>query len=425
MNQQSSPVAALFIEDLTADERERAERVDSVLPALAAAAVQADLAAQFPMGHVTTFAKAGLLGLVIPRSHGGLGGGLRDLAAATFAMGTVCPSTALAFFFHCSSASRGLLALEALEAGKFATADAPLVQAFADEVLSSMASGSWLANFASESGKSEAANITITTTAKPVDGGWSLSGTKSFGCATGVADQYLVTAALEGVTGIDGLALFIVDRDSTGVAERARWDGLGMRATANHGITLTDVFVPSIHALSIPGAFATMTSMSRGTFVGNQLAVGALYLGCAQAVYDFTIGHLNRTTFADTGRSIGTAPFQQELVGEMTKDLTTSYLWMRRQLWLETTEPRPTDKQTEVLSWRLGKGEVCEAAFRVGVNALKACGTSNAANTSVVARGLRDLSMGLVQAFPAEKGRHEAASMVLTGQRANEFSAKK
>ncbi len=416
-----NPTAALLIDDLTEDELSRAHRVDAVLPALAENASSADITATFPLEHVKTFGDAGLLGLVIPKAFGGFGGGLRDLAGAVFAMGTVCPSTALAYFFHCSSASRGLLALDALEAGKFASQDVPAVQRFADRVLNLMASGTWLANFASESGKTEGANITINTKATKVDGGWSLTGVKSFGCATGVADNYLVTAALDGVEGVDGLCLFIVARDAVGVGERAHWDGLGMRATANHGITLDRVFVADDDALAMPGSFITLTQMSRGSFVGNQLAVGAIYLGCAQSVYDFAISHLTNTTFGDTGRSIGTAPFQQELVGEMTRDLTSAFLWLRRQIWLETTEPRPTDKQTEVLNWRLGKGEVCEAAFRVGVNALKACGTSNSVNSGVVARGFRDLSMGLIQAFPAEKGRLEAAGMVLTGQRANEF----
>ena len=34
--------------------------------------------------------------------------------------------------------------------------------------------------------------------------------------------------------------------------------------------------------------------------------------------------------------------------------------------------------------------------------------------SGVVARGLRDLSLGLVQAFPAERGRLESAEMVTT-----------
>ena len=415
--------AARLIDDLSPSENERAERVDAILPALAAAAQEADRTATFPPSHVRLLGDAGLLGLIVPQRFGGLGGGLRDLTAAAFAMGTACPSTALAFFFHCSSASRGLLPIEALDAGLFAEEDAPKVRAFAERVLRGMGSGQWLANFASESGKTEGANITINTEARHVAGGWMLNGVKSFGCATGVADNYLVTAKRVDVDGVAGLSLFIVPRATVGVSERARWDGLGMRGSANHGIVLDDVFVDDENALAIPNAFITLTQVSRGSFVGNQLAVGAIYLGAAQAVYDYALGHLATTTFADTGASIGTAPFQQQLIGEMTADLETAKLWMRRQLWLEATEPRPTSKAEEIKSWRLAKGRVCEAAYRVGTTALKTCGTSNATLDGVVGRSLRDLAMGLVQAFPAEKGQLEAASMVLTGQRQNEFGS--
>lgn len=416
--------ASMVLDDLTDVETARAERVDAVLPALREHAPEADRDAVFPMSHIRLLGDAGLLGLVIPERFGGLGGGLRDLAAAAFAMGTACPSTALAFFFHCSSASRGLLPLEALDAGLFSADDAPAVSAFSHRVLTMMGSGRWLANFASESGKTEAANITINTEARRTHGGWLLKGVKSFGCATGVADHYLVTARRADVDGVAGLCLFIVDRDANGVSERQRWNGLGMRGSANHGIVLDDVFVTAEDALTVPNAFITMTQVSRGTFVGNQLAVGAIYLGAAQAVYDHTVRHLSTTTFHDTGAPIGSVPFQQQLLGAMTTDLLSAYLWLRRQIWLESTDPRPTDKAEEVKSWRVAKGEICEAAYRVGTNALKACGTSSATLDGIIGRSLRDLSMGLVQAFPAEKGRLEAASMVLAGQRNNEFGSR-
>ena len=163
-------------------------------------------------------------------------------------MGTACPSTALAFFFHNTSASRGTLPLEAIEAGLFDDADVPTVKAFAEKVLTRMADGVWLANFASESVKSSGANIAIATTATPVerDGvrGWALNGEKSFGCATGIADTYLVTAKIDGTEDANGLALFLVPRDAEGVGERPFWNGLGMRGSANHGVTLSEVFIP-------------------------------------------------------------------------------------------------------------------------------------------------------------------------------------
>ena len=113
-----------FLESMTPAEQRRAEHVESVLPALRAAAEEADARGEFFLPHVKTLSDAGLLGLIVPQEFGGMGGGLRDLAAATYALGAACPSTALAYFFHCSSASRGLLALEALDAGLFDDAEA-------------------------------------------------------------------------------------------------------------------------------------------------------------------------------------------------------------------------------------------------------------------------------------------------------------
>lgn len=408
-----------MVENMTDEERERARLVEEILPVLRENAAQVDVKCEFHRPHVKTLSEAGLLGLIVPKEYGGLGGNLRDLAAATFAMGTACPSTALSYFFHCSSASRGLLGLEAIEKNLFDHDEIPVVRAFAEKVLTRMGrEGKWLANFASESNKTSKARVTITTEAKKLDDGWLLNGVKSFGCATGVADEYLVTAKLEGTETVEGMALFFVKRDADGVSERQKWDAIGMRGTATHGIVLKDVFVKDENALTLEGAFLRMMQVSRGTFVGNQLAATAIYLGAAQAVYDHALNYLKNTKFGDTGESIASSPMHKALIGKMTNDLETAYLWLRRQLELETSEPPMLPKERVVRQWRLAKGAMCEAAFNVAVNAFKACGTSNTGNSGVIARGMRDLSMGLVQAFPAERGRLEAAEMV-TKERVN------
>ncbi len=412
-----------LIEDMTAAERARAEKVENVLRALREVAVEVDARGEFHVPHVKLLSDAGLLGLVVPEAYGGMGGGLRDLCAATFALATACPSTALTFFFHCSSASRGLLALEALEAGLFDESEAPTVKAFAEQVLNTMGrDGKWLANFASESVKSEKAAITISTTARAVDGGYVLNGVKSFGCATGVADRYLVTASLEGHDTAAGLCTFFVERDAQGVSEREHWDAIGMRGTATHGIILKDVFVADDSALAIPGAFTRCMQMSRGSFVGNQVASIAVYLGAAQSLYDFTIGQLRGKKFADSDKSVGTAPYQQELIGHMMVELETASIWLRRQIELESCETPILSKDEVVKRWRLCKGVVAEAAFNLGTLCVKANGTGGGTgNHSVPARSLRDLCMGLVQAFPAERGRLMAAQMEIAGEEQAQF----
>ncbi len=415
--------ASLLVDRMTEAELRRARAVESVLPALREAAQIADSSGSFYLDHIQTLSAAGLLGLVVPEAYGGMGGGLRDLAGACFAMGTACPSTALAYFFHCSTASRGLLGLEAIEAGLFNDDEAAIVRAFAEKLLYKMGrEGKWLANFASESTKSSKSAVTINTTATKTDGGWLLNGVKSFGCATGVADEYLVTAVLDNVRNTDGLALFFVPRDAPGVSVRAAWDAIGMRATANNGIILKDVFVPDDEALALEGAFVRMMQMSRGSFVGNQMAATAIYVGAAQAVYNHALSYLTSVKFGDTGQPIAESPLHQQLIGEMTTELENAYLWIRRQLELESCEPPLLPKERVVQQWRMAKGSACEHAFQVAVIALKACGTSNTDNNGVIARGLRDLSMGLVQAFPAERGRLMVAESVVKAQMQADFS---
>ncbi len=409
----------LLVEKMTDEEKERAKLVESILPSLREQSTEADINGEFYLPHLDLFRKTGLTGLIVPKEFGGLGGNLRDLTAATYSIGTACPSTALAFFFHCSTASRGLLGLEAIEAGLFENAEAEQVKSFAHKVLSKMGSEKkWLANFASESNKSSTARISISTEAKKTKGGWLLNGSKSFGCSTGVADEYLVTAKLQGIDTAEGLCVFFVKQNTEGVSERQRWDSIGMRACANHGVNLRNVFVADEDCLAVKGSFVKMMQMSRGTFVGNQLAGTAIYLGAAQSVYDYALNYLRNTKFGDTGEPIASSPMHKALIGKMTNDLETAYLWMRRQLELETSDPPMLPKDRVVRQWRLAKGAMCEAAFNVAVNAFKACGTSNTGNSGVISRGMRDLSMGLVQAFPAERGRLEAAEMV-TKERSN------
>ena len=143
--------------------------------------------------------------------------------------------------------------------------------------------GVWLANFASESVKSSGANIAIATTATPASAtacGWSLNGEKSFGCATGVADNYLVTARLDGHD--DGGRSGPVP----GPPRRRRASARGPPGTAwacaarpTTASRLDDVFIPADEALTVPGAFVKMLQCSRGSFVGNQLAITAVYVG--------------------------------------------------------------------------------------------------------------------------------------------------
>ncbi len=407
----------ILVEKMSDEERERASLVESVLPALAEQAEAVDQAGEFYMPHVETLSKAGLLGLMVPKEYGGLGGSLRDLLAATFAMGTACPSTALCYFFQCSATSRGLLLLKALDEGLFEADEAPKVRAWAEKLLRLIGKeGKWMGNYTSENKKSEKAKLTIETAAKKVYGGYMLNGVKSFACAYGVADYYMVTACIEGNGTADDLCTFIVDSSSAGLDKRIEWDALGMRGSATNGLVMKDVFVPDDFSLALPGAFSKSLAVSRGSFVGNQLAGAGVYLGVAYSAYQFTVEKLRTATFKDTGKPLGTGPMYAQLLGDMMTDFHTAVLWLRRQLELETSEP-PLLPKTEVIQmWRLCKGQVAESGYQLATKALKAAGTSGTLNNAIPSRALRELAMGIVQAYPAERGRLDAAGIEISGE---------
>lgn len=422
----SKLTAEYLVEDYNPEERARLERVEEVLPVLAERSGKMDHEGYLDPANVKTLSDAGLLGLVVPEEYGGLGGGLRDWAGACFAIGTVCPSTALAYFFHLTSASRGNLSLKALDAGLFSDEEAPVVRAFAEKVLYTMGrDGQWLANFASESVKSEGAAITINTQAKAVEGGWELTGEKSFGCATGIADHYLVAASLEGIDDASGLCTFFVERDAPGSRGRIKWDAMGMRGTATEGLVLEKVFVPAENALAIPGSFARMCTQSRSGYVGNQVAASSIYLAGAFSVYHEAMKNMTTRKFEDTGRPLGTGPYQQQLIGEMFADLNTAMLWARRMIHIETAEPPIMPKEEVMPFWRTCKGQVAEYSFNVTQAALKLAGTSGTLFTAPFSRALRDVAMGLVQAFPAERGRLQTAQMLVEGSEQLSFGALK
>ena len=410
-------IAERILDRMTDAERERAAVVESVLPTLRANAPIADADGRFAPGNAKAIADSGLLGLVIPTEYGGMGGSLRDLTAATYVMGTACASTALAYFFHNSSSSRGMLPLGAIDAGLYTDEEVPVVRAFAEKILTFMGTDAlWIGNFASESVKAETANVVIQTEAKKVDGGWSVSGTKSFGCLSSVADYYLVTARLEGATDLNGLALFLVDRTQDGVEPRTHWNGLGMRASDNDGCVLNEAFVPDDMALTLHGGFQRATQVARGTWVGNQIAIASIYAGVARNSYEYALDRTMAMKFGDTGASIATSPMHQILIGETEQKLEDLHMWLRRQIDLESSEPPLLPNADVARTWRLTKGTICERAFEVTANALKMCGTSGALMDNEIGRSLRDAAMGLVQAFPAERGKLDVAKQITSGE---------
>ena len=67
---------------------------------LAPRAADVDRDAAFPKDSIAALGANGLLGLTVPKAHGGLGQGPRTAAAAIDAVAQRCPSTAMVYLMH-------------------------------------------------------------------------------------------------------------------------------------------------------------------------------------------------------------------------------------------------------------------------------------------------------------------------------------
>src|SRR3954452_7575867 len=86
LNEEQQRIAAT---PATAGERELAPRAAGV-----------DRDAAFPKDSIAALGANGLLGLTVPKAHGGLGQGLRTMAATIDAVAQRCASTAMVYLMH-------------------------------------------------------------------------------------------------------------------------------------------------------------------------------------------------------------------------------------------------------------------------------------------------------------------------------------
>lgn len=143
----------------------------------------------------------GLTAVHIPEEYGGQGFGCVELAIVLEEMGR-----ALVCAPYFSSVVLGASSI--LHAG---------TDAQKRKLLPSIASGDTTAAlaFTEDSGQWDGASVAMTAT--EANGGWKLSGTKSFVVDGHTADLIVVLARLPGTTGRDGLTLFTVRGDAAGL----------------------------------------------------------------------------------------------------------------------------------------------------------------------------------------------------------------
>ena len=248
-----------------------------------------DREARFPSENYRDLHSSGLLGIAIPKKHGGLGADYQTYAITAAEIGRYCGATALTWNMHvCSTLWSGPLAddleMDATTRAEHARRRAIHYKRIVDD-------GAIYSQPFSEGGAAAAGGVAFGTEAKPVKGGWLVNGKKIFASLSGHADYYgvLCTEIAEGEKASRRNTLYLaVPAKSEGVSVVGDWDPLGMRGTVSRTLIFKDVFVPEDDALMPRGVYFKAASSWPHMF----LTLSPTYIGLAQAAYDFTVRYL-------------------------------------------------------------------------------------------------------------------------------------
>jgi alkylation response protein AidB-like acyl-CoA dehydrogenase len=220
-------------------------------------------------------ADLGWTGMLIPEELGGNGFGYFGLGLVMEALGRTL-------------AASPLYSTVVLSGSALALADASHPEASA--LLARIAVGDVVVAFACDEGPAHDP-LGIATTATRRDGGYVLAGRKRFVADGHVADQLLVVARTGGAPGDrNGLALFLVDGNATGIRRR-RLDMVDSRNAAD--IDLDGVVVAAGALVGPAGDAAAVVErvLDRG-----RILLAAEMFGMAQQAFETTLDYLKQRT---------------------------------------------------------------------------------------------------------------------------------
>ena len=346
----------------------------ALVPALAARAADHDAAGTFPAADFADLRTAGLLGLMVPPRLGGPGAGFADYAEVAMELGAGAGATALVFNMHASVT--GALAQTPDDVAR-AMGVPESYFTMRDRALRQAAGGALFAVAMSERGVGSRLSK-LTSSYEPVDGGFHITGSKTFVSGAGHADFYLV-AARRG----DAVSHFLVPAGPGLTVERT-WDSMGMRATGSDDLHL-DVTV-GVDALlgGLEGLTLLLAQVMPQWLVASYAAV---YVGVARSAVTAAIAHLQ-------ARRLTALPAVRARVGRAEDRVEAARLVVLEAA--RRVDAAPGDPETNRWVWR-AKLLAGETAMDVAASMLEAAGTSAMRRGSPLERIFRDARCGSLQ----------------------------
>ena len=240
---------------------------------VAPGAAERDANHTFPLEIVKKLGQMGVMGAQTPEQYGGAG-----LDTATFAriieeIASVDGSLALTVASH-NSLCTGHILIGGNDTQK---------RAFLPELARAERLGAW--GLTEPGSGSDSGGMA--TTAREVDGGFIINGSKVFITQGSVGGTYVVNARTdpprEGKSKTDGLSAFVLNRETPGLSIGRKEDKLGLNSSDTAMLMFEDVFVPHSALLGTRGqGFRDVMRV----LDGGRIGIAAMAVGLGRAALD-------------------------------------------------------------------------------------------------------------------------------------------
>jgi alkylation response protein AidB-like acyl-CoA dehydrogenase len=318
----------------TEQQEQLRQRCQEMAADFAVRSVEHDRDASHPIENYNRLRAEGFLALTIAKSFGGMGFDFLSHTLAYEALGQGCPATALAFNMHASVVMPLMESPEVTPKARQYVADLVVRQG-------KMIGG----NFSEPGTTSLIGERPLAVRARPVEGGFSITGRKMFASMLEATDYVLVSAYPENATSKTAGMLLLVPRGAPGRGVDANWDALGMRATRSDSLVLDDCRVPDSAVLYRSDDMRPFRLAYLNWFWGSYTAV---YLGLAVAAYDEIRRVVSARRPPGYIQALAYHPDVRRHVATMSASLDAARLVTYRSAWLRDTEG-PTPETTAAL----------------------------------------------------------------------------
>lgn len=347
-----------------------------------------DRDAVFPTENYRDMADAGLLGICIPETEGGMGADLKTYMLTAAEIGRFCGATALTFNMHVSSCLWTGFLLDGLDL------DPDLRKTHQERrrlhYSRILNDGKIYSQPFSEGGAAAAGFKAFGTTALKVDGGWVVNGKKIFASLSGHANYYgALCTALQNPDDKHSrrnTMYLAVPADADGVSVDGEWDPLGMRGTISRTLLFKDVFVEDKEQLMPLGVYPDAATRWPHMF----MTLTPTYMGIAQACYDFTVSYLRGEVPGTPAVKRRMYPTKQLAVAQMRVMLEQT-----KSIWFQAiTEAGPNPSTDSLMRAWAAQYTVMENANELAQLAIRTCGGQSMLRSLPLERLYRDSRCG-------------------------------